>query len=51
MVYPALFDSPLREELTGAGPELENGSVALPTEPGLGIELDAEAVARYHIPI
>ncbi len=47
MFHPALFDSPLRAELTGPEPVIEGGSVALPTEAGLGVELDEDAVARY----
>jgi galactonate dehydratase len=27
--------------------EVENGTIALPTEPGIGIDLDEEAMARY----
>ena len=47
MLHPALYDSPLRAELTGPEPEVVDGSVALPSEPGLGVELDAGAVERY----
>ena len=47
--HPELFDSPLRRELVQPEPEVVDGRVALPTEPGLGIELDEEAVARYRI--
>jgi L-alanine-DL-glutamate epimerase-like enolase superfamily enzyme len=44
---PELFDSPLRRELVSAEPELADGLLPLPTGPGLGVELDADAVARY----
>ena len=44
---PSLFDSPLRQELTSPEPTLEDGSAPLPIEPGLGIELVEEAVAKY----
>jgi len=47
MLHPALYDSPLRAELTGPEPDVVDGAVALPSEPGLGLELDEAAVARY----
>ena len=47
LVSPQLWSSPLRRELTGPEPELRDGALALPSGPGLGIELDQEAVARY----
>jgi len=47
MLHAALYDSPLRAELTGPDPALENGSIPLPSQPGLGVELDEGAVARY----
>jgi L-rhamnonate dehydratase len=46
---PALFDSPLRAELTRPEPELEDGTFPLPETPGLGVELVEEAVARYRV--
>lgn len=46
---PALFDSPLRAELTRPEPELEDGTLRLPDAPGLGVELVDEAVARYRV--
>jgi len=49
MLSPDLYDSPLRQELVHPEPQLENGSLPLPAEPGLGIELDEEAVARYRV--
>ena len=44
---PDLFDSPLRRELVSPEPTVVDGAIELPTAPGLGIELDAEAVERY----
>jgi L-rhamnonate dehydratase len=46
---PALFDSPLRADLTRPEPDLEDGTLPLPDAPGLGIELVEEAVARYRV--
>jgi L-alanine-DL-glutamate epimerase-like enolase superfamily enzyme len=47
LVSPALWTSPLRRELTVPEPELRDGVLALPPGPGLGIELDEDAVAHY----
>ncbi len=47
MFHPALFPSRLRAELTGPEPAVVDGTIALPQEPGLGIELDPAAVERY----
>ena len=49
MFHPALFPSRLRAELTGPEPEIVDGTIALPAAPGLGIELDPEAVERYRV--
>jgi L-rhamnonate dehydratase len=49
MLSPAVFSSPLRAELTRPEPEVEEGTMALPTEPGLGIELVEEAVRTYRV--
>jgi L-rhamnonate dehydratase len=49
LLSPAVFDSPLRAELTRPEPELEEGTFPLPTAPGLGIELVDEAVERYAV--
>jgi D-galactarolactone cycloisomerase len=46
-ISPVVFDSPLRRELVGPEPVIENGRMALPDGPGLGIELNEEAVERY----
>jgi L-alanine-DL-glutamate epimerase-like enolase superfamily enzyme len=47
LVSPQLWSSPLRRELTVPEPELREGFLDLPRGPGLGIELDPDAVARY----
>jgi L-rhamnonate dehydratase len=44
---PKLWTSPLRRELVSPEPELVDGEIALPTAPGLGIELNEEFVARH----
>jgi L-rhamnonate dehydratase len=44
---PALFDSPLRRELVSPEPAIVDGAIELPTAPGLGVELDRDAVERY----
>lgn len=49
MFHPALYDSPLRADLTGPEPEVVDGTIALPTEPGLGVDLDPDAFARYRV--
>jgi L-alanine-DL-glutamate epimerase-like enolase superfamily enzyme len=46
-VSPRVFDSPLRRELVSPEPEVEAGTMALPTAPGLGIELNEDLVARW----
>lgn len=48
LLHPELFDSPLRRDLVAPEPELRpDGTLALPTAPGLGVELVEDAVARY----
>jgi L-alanine-DL-glutamate epimerase-like enolase superfamily enzyme len=42
-----LSESPLRRELLTVGPIMESGEIAVPTSPGLGIELNREALARF----
>ena len=49
LLHPSLFDSPLRRELTRPEPELHDGTLPLPEAPGLGVELDDEALARYRV--
>ena len=47
MFHPELFESVLRSELVRPEPEIVDGSIALPTKSGLGIELAPEALERY----
>jgi L-rhamnonate dehydratase len=49
LLHPKLFDSPLRRELVRPEPEIRDGAIALPAAPGLGIELDDDAVARHRV--
>ncbi len=44
-----LGDNPLRTELLRSPITIEDGSIAVPEGPGLGIEIDEEAVARYAV--
>jgi L-alanine-DL-glutamate epimerase-like enolase superfamily enzyme len=44
---PSLSESALRRELVLNEPALEDGGIPLPTAPGLGIELNPEALERY----
>lgn len=46
-VSPHVFYSPLRRELVSPEPAVAEGFMALPTGPGLGIELNEELVARW----
>lgn len=46
-ISPVVFDSPLRRELVAPEPAIENGRMALPEGPGLGIELNEDALERY----
>lgn len=46
-VSPHVFDSPLRRELVSPEPIVVDGYMALPSGPGLGIELNEELVARW----
>jgi len=46
-ISPKVFDSPLRRELVSPEPTIDDGFMALPTGPGLGIELNEEAVKRW----
>ena len=49
MLSPELYESPLRAELVRPEPEITGGRIPLPTEPGLGVELVEEAVARFRV--
>jgi L-alanine-DL-glutamate epimerase-like enolase superfamily enzyme len=42
-----LSESPLRRELLTIEPGMESGEIAVPTAPGLGIELNRDALARF----
>jgi galactonate dehydratase len=48
-----VFDNPLRQELTrpvlGDVGALTNGGLAVPDTPGIGVELDQEALRRFTI--
>jgi L-alanine-DL-glutamate epimerase-like enolase superfamily enzyme len=44
-----MFDSGLRKDLLASEPLLVDGLISLPTEPGLGIELDLDAVEHYRV--
>ena len=46
---PYLFDSPVRRHLVSPEPVVEDGHIALPDAPGLGIELNEEVVAKYTV--
>jgi len=44
-----LADSALRRDLVSRELEVENGRIALPEAPGLGITLNEDAIARYRV--
>lgn len=44
---PTLSESALRRELAYDGLKMSDGQIALPEEPGLGIELNNDALKRY----
>jgi L-alanine-DL-glutamate epimerase-like enolase superfamily enzyme len=44
-----LCDSPLRRELAADPLQIEDGVLPLPKRPGLGIELNEEAIRRYRV--
>ena len=48
-VSPKVVDSPLRRELVSPEPTLTDGFMALPTAPGLGIDLNTDLVERWRI--
>ena len=41
------FSSPLRSALQAAGLPVRNGAIALPTAPGIGVDLPDEILRRY----
>ena len=44
-----LSESPIRKSLVTDEPRLVDGTLALPTRPGLGIELNRDALERYRV--
>ena len=46
---PLLWDSPIRTRLVHPEPAIEDGRMPLPVGPGLGIELDPDAVERFRV--
>jgi L-rhamnonate dehydratase len=46
---PSLWDSPIRTSLVHPEPSIEDGRMPLPVGPGLGIELDDEALERFRV--
>lgn len=46
---PSMYEAGLRKDLLAREPELRDGTIALPADPGLGIELDEDAVERYRL--
>jgi L-rhamnonate dehydratase len=46
---PELSDSALRKDLCSVEPPMVNGRIPLPTKPGLGIELNEDALVRYRV--
>ena len=48
-----VYENPLRDAFTqplvGEGSQLVEGKLAIPQGPGLGIEIDREALARFRI--
>lgn len=48
-ISPHVYPSALRRELVTPEPPIEKGAMALPTEPGLGIELNEELVQRWRV--
>jgi L-rhamnonate dehydratase len=47
LFHPELFESVLRRDLLAEEPEIVEGTIPLPTRPGLGVDLDEETVERY----
>ena len=46
---PLLWDSPIRTRLVHPEPTIEDGRMPLPVGPGLGIELDLDAVEHFRV--
>jgi L-alanine-DL-glutamate epimerase-like enolase superfamily enzyme len=49
MFAPDLFPSPLRRELVDGEPTIHEGTVPLPSAPGLGVTLNNDALTRYAV--
>jgi L-alanine-DL-glutamate epimerase-like enolase superfamily enzyme len=46
---PSMFEAGLRKDLLAREPALVDGRIPLPRDPGLGIELDLDAVEHYRV--
>jgi L-rhamnonate dehydratase len=51
MLVPSLWSAPLRDEVVVPEPVLDDGFIALPTAPGLGVELVPSAVQTYAVEV
>ena len=51
MLVPSLWRTPLRHELVIPEPELQDGHIALPVAPGLGVTLAQTALLDYAVPL
>ena len=49
MFSPDLFPSPLRRELVDGEPTISEGTMPLPSAPGLGVRLNDDALNRYGV--
>ena len=49
MFSPDLFPSPLRRELVDGEPTISDGTMLLPSAPGLGVTLNDDALNRYGV--
>jgi L-rhamnonate dehydratase len=48
-VHPAIYPSAIRNELVRTATTIANGGFTLPTAPGLGVEIDEDALRTYRI--
>jgi L-alanine-DL-glutamate epimerase-like enolase superfamily enzyme len=46
---PSMFEAGLRKDLLASEPKLVDGIIPLPETPGLGVELDPDAVEHYRV--
>ena len=51
MLVPSLWSAPLRDEVVVPEPVLDDGYIALPTAPGLGVELVRSALRTYAVTV